>query len=144
MILGNGDVLTLGDAYTKIRETNADGAMVGRALFGNPWFFHPTRSLPHRLTALPTHGVNREEIITADISNGAIEYVDLTERLNVLVEHSKLFVELLPFKNFSIMKKHYKAYVNGFTGAAGLRASLMESGSPDEVAAIVHDFLNNH
>lgn len=140
-ILGNGDVLSLEDAHQKIAETGSDGAMIGRALFGNPWFFHPTRSLPLRLTALPTHGVNREEIVTNDTSDATMEYVTLEERLLVLVEHSKLFVELLPAKNFSVMKKHYKAYVNGFPGAAPLRSALMESNSPAEVERIVHDFL---
>lgn len=142
LILGNGDVLSLEDARGKAELCRADGIMVGRALFGNPWFFHPERRLPTRLTALPTHGVNRETIITEDTTNDNLEYISLSERLNVLVEHSKLFVELLPFKNFSVMKKHYKAYVNGFPGAADLRGKLMESNSPEEVEAIVHDFLN--
>jgi tRNA-dihydrouridine synthase len=62
--------------------------------------------------------------------------------LKVMVEHSKLFVELLPFKNFSVMKKHYKAYVNSFPGAAELRAKLMESNSPEEVEVEVDKFLS--
>lgn len=140
-ILGNGDVLTLADAKAKVHEYGVDGAMVGRALFGNPWFFHPTRRLTTRLTALPTHGVNRDTIITTDTSDELADYVTLEERLLVLVEHTQLFVELLPFKNFATMKKHYKAYVNGFPGAAELRAVLMEKNSPAEVAEVVHAFL---
>lgn len=141
LILGNGDVLSLKDAEEKITQSGADGAMVGRALFGNPWFFNPRRSLPMKLTALPTKGVNRETIIATDTSDSSIDYVSLEERLLVLVEHTKLFVVLLPFKNFNVMKKHYKAYVNGFVGAAALRSKLMESNSPEEVEAIVHEFL---
>lgn len=141
VILGNGDVLTLEDAHDKIEETGVDGVMVGRALFGNPWFFNPYKRLPIRLTALPTHGVNRDTIITEDTNDKEVEYVGLSERLEVLIEHSRLFEELLPFKNFSIMKKHYKAYVNGFYGAAELRARLMEQNSADEVAKVVHAFL---
>lgn len=142
LILGNGDVLSFEDARGKAELCRADGIMVGRALFGNPWFFHPTKRLPIRLTALPTHGVNRETIITEDTSDANIEYVTLEERLLVLVEHSKLFVELLPFKNFAVMKKHYKAYVNGFPGAAELRGQLMECGSPEEVEMVVEKFLH--
>lgn len=141
LILGNGDVLSIQDAKDKLAATGADGAMVGRALFGNPWFFHPTRSLPTKLTALPTHGVNRDTIIEEDTSAEGIEYISLEERLTVMIEHTKLFVELLPFKNFNIMKKHYKAYVNGFPGAAALRGSLMEAQSPEEVESLVHEFL---
>lgn len=141
IILGNGDVLSLHDAREKVTRTGADGAMVGRALFGNPWFFHPHKRLPTRLTALPTHGVNRETLIVEDTGDASVTYITLEERLRVLVEHTRLFVELLPFKNFAVMKKHYKAYVNGFPGAAELRGELMSSNTPEEVAAIVEAFL---
>ena len=110
-ILGNGDVLDMSDARKKIDETGADGAMLGRAIFGNPWLFSEHT---------PT----------------------LEEKLKVMVEHTKLFEELLPHKNFAVMKKHYKAYVNGFDGASELRQRLMETNSAEEVEAIVVQFLN--
>lgn len=142
-IIGNGDVLSPEDGYAKIAKSGADGAMVGRALFGNPWFFHPTKRLPHTLTALPTHGVDRDTIIAPHQGDDTIEYVTLEERLRVLVEHTELFVELLPHKSFATMKKHFKAYVGGFPGAAPLRAALMETNGPAEVRALVEAFLAN-
>lgn len=64
------------------------------------------------------------------------------EKLEVLVEHTKLFEKLLGgYKNFAVMKKHFKAYVNGFSGAVGLRQSLMEADNADEVAEMVANFL---
>jgi len=142
-IIGNGDILSMEDAENKIRETGVDGAMVGRAMFGNPWFFNPNKRLPTKLTALPTHGVNRDTIIVNDTTDTAVEYVTLPERLLVLVEHSHLFTELLPHKNFAVMKKHYKAYVHGFPGAVELRTKLMECNTPAEVEVVVHAFLAN-
>lgn len=38
-LLGNGDVKTLEDAHQKIKTYGVDGVLVGRATFGNPWFF---------------------------------------------------------------------------------------------------------
>lgn len=143
LIIGNGDVLSLDDARAKIAESGVDGAMIGRAMFGNPWFFHPTVSLPLRMKALPTHGVKLEDISEADNTDETLNYVSISERLRVLVEHSYLFCELLPFKNFAIMKKHYKAYVNGFTGAAALRIKLMEQPDPTGVEQVVNEFLTN-
>lgn len=141
-IIGNGDVLSQADATAKLAASGADGAMVGRALFGNPWFFHPTKRVPLKLLALPTSGVNREEIIVADESEAGVEYVSLEARLRVMVEHTQLFAELLPHKNFATMKKHYKAYVHGFPNASTLRARLMEDcNTPDEVATVVEQFL---
>lgn len=111
LIFGNGDVKNLAEARERIKETGADGVMLGRAIFGNPWLFSEH---------IPTQ----------------------SEKLNVLVEHTKLFEKLLGnTKNFAIMKKHYKAYVNGFDGAGELRAKLMETDNASQVEKIVHEFL---
>jgi nifR3 family TIM-barrel protein len=114
LILGNGDVESVDDARAKAELSRADGVMLGRSIFGNPWLFHPTK----------------------DLSN-----VSLPERLAVMVEHTRLFEELLPHKNFAIMKKHYKAYVNGFDGAKELRGELMNANSAEEVDKITAHFL---
>lgn len=115
-IIGNGDALSLADARNKALATGADGVMLGRAIFGNPWLFHPTK---------------------------LVEEIPLEERLRVMVEHSKLFTEILPFKNFAVMKKHYKAYVKDFPGAAELRAELMEQEDAVAVEVVVKKFLAN-
>ena len=114
LIFGNGDVLDIQDAERKVKETGCDGVMLGRAIFGNPWCFSRT--------------VKRED-------------VSIPDRLRVMVEHTKLFEELLPHKSFAIMKKHYKAYVNGWDGAKELRLKLMETKTAMEVAEIVDEYL---
>jgi tRNA-dihydrouridine synthase len=115
LIFGNGDVTDLNDAENKVKETGCDGVMMGRAIFGNPWRFSRT--------------IERDS-------------VPISERLNVMVEHTKLFEELLPHKSFAIMKKHYKAYVNGWDGAKELRMKLMEAKNAKEVADIVGSYLS--
>ncbi|MBP6942875.1 MAG: tRNA-dihydrouridine synthase [Candidatus Buchananbacteria bacterium] len=118
LIGGNGDVKDIADARVKAVETGADGIMLGRAIFGNPWLFD-------------------EKIV--------YEQIPITERLRVMVEHTKLFEELLgDVKPFGIMKKHYKAYVNGFDGAKELRVELMEkANTAAEVEGIVKKYLNS-
>lgn len=116
LILGNGDALSVTDAREKAAASGADGVMLGRAIFGNPWLFHPT----------------------LDASNVSIE-----TKLSVMVEHTKLFEALLPEKNFSIMKKHYKAYVHGFDGARELRAELMDARDAQDVEKIVSTFVHD-
>jgi nifR3 family TIM-barrel protein len=112
LIAGNGDALSIADAKKKVEETGADGVMLGRAIFGNPWLFP-------------------EKIPTVE------------EKLRVMVEHTKLYVELLgDIKNFAIMKKHYKAYVAGFDGAAELRAKLMDAKDVGEIETLVNEFLS--
>lgn len=113
LILGNGDVIDMADARVKALESGCDGMMLGRAIFGNPWLF-----------ATP----KRE--------------VSLQEKLETLVEHTEAFEEILPHKNFAIMKKHYKAYVTGFEGAKEFRTELMEAKDAGEVRTCVEAFLS--
>ncbi len=114
LIFGNGDVTDLDDARKRVEETNCDGVMLGRAIFGNPWLFSGDKK---------------------------IESISIPERLKVMVEHTKLFEEILPHKNFAIMKKHYKAYVNGFDGAKELRVKLMEAKDSKEIEEIITNYL---
>ncbi len=44
-------------------------------------------------------------------------------------------------KSFNIMKKHYKAYVNGWDGAKELRIKLMNTKNSKEVESIVKEYL---
>ena len=39
LIIGNGDVADLDEARKKAKESGADGVMIGRGIFGNPWLF---------------------------------------------------------------------------------------------------------
>ena len=110
-ILGNGDALNLSDARKKVEDSGADGAMLGRAIFGNPWLF-------------------------------ADKVPSLQEKLTVMVEHTKLYEELLGGKkSFAVMKKHYRAYVNGFDGAKELRMELMEAKDAKDVEQTTKKFL---
>jgi len=115
LIIGNGDIKDLNEAEKKAKETGADGVMIGRGIFGNPWLFNKE--------------INRED-------------VSLEERLKVMVEHTKLFEKLHGNKkNFATMKKHYKAYAEGFDGAKELRVKLMEAKNASEVESTVKDFF---
>jgi nifR3 family TIM-barrel protein len=119
LIIGNGDVKDMDDARSKAEEFGADGIMLGRAIFGNPWLF----SSLHGKQVVPT----------------------IPEKLTVMVEHTKLYEKLLgDIKSFAIMKKHYKAYVNGFEGAKEFRTELMEAKNSKEVGDKVKIFLKNH
>ena len=44
LVIGNGDVLNLEDGILKAKESGADGVMLGRAIFGNPWLFNSEKN----------------------------------------------------------------------------------------------------
>jgi len=113
LIIGNGDLTDITDAEAKVKESGADGAMLGRAIFGRPWLFDESKN------------------------------PDTNERLYIGVEHAQVFQELLgDIKNFAIMRKHFKAYCEGFPGAKELRMELMETKNADEVKQVINSFTS--
>jgi nifR3 family TIM-barrel protein len=105
LLIGNGDVIDLDDAKANVAETGCDGVMIGRGMFGNPWVFAGRKSTD----------------------------ATLDEKLAALLELAQGFEQLTPPKHFAILKKHVKAFVTGFDGAAPLRAKLMEANSAEEL-----------
>lgn len=127
LIFGNGDIISVSDGFNKAKETGADGVMLGRAIFGNPWLFK-----------------NMEKECGGESFEDNTQYKPTTEeKLRVMVLHTKEFEKQLGgIKNFAVMKKHYKAYVNGFDGAKELRLELMENaGTAAEVEGVVDRFI---
>ncbi len=39
LVLGNGNIMSMAEADEKTKKYKLDGVLIGRALFGNPWFF---------------------------------------------------------------------------------------------------------
>lgn len=116
LIIGNGDVKNLADARVKIDETKCDGAMLGRAVFGNPWIF-----------------------TEADCATKTPE-----EKIRALIEHVELFQKHLSgFQNDAVMKRHFKAYIGGWDHAKDLRQSLMDAESLDAAKVVLQSALNN-
>ena len=112
LLIGNGDVNDLDDAKIKITESGCDGIMFGRAMFGNPWVF-----------------TNRQP-----------ETISLQEKLDALIELAHDFEKITPPKHFAILKKHIKAFVTGFSGAAELRARLMSANSASELERLARAY----
>lgn len=116
LIIGNGDVQSLKDAKEKIKQSGADGAMLGRALLGNPWIFDETK-----------------------------KEVTVEEKLDAALEHTKMFLDFWQQKkSFELMKKFYRAYINNFPLAKELRAEMMEKKSFEEIKGVVEKFKKNH
>lgn len=109
IFLGNGDITSREDALQKIKISETDGALVGRATFGNPWFF--------------------------DASNPEITE---SMRKKKAIEHCALFETIFPARKFFIMRKHLGWYMKDFSGARELRGKLMLSNNTKEVAEMMN------
>lgn len=114
LILGNGDVRSLGEIEEKARLYGVDGVMVGRGIFDTPFLFRD-------LTPRPWPAA---------------------ERLELLLQHLALYRRTWGERHYPRLKKFYKMYVGGFAGAAHLRAELMETGGVPEAEALVRRWLD--
>mgnify|MGYP001610228423 FL=1 len=113
LIIGNGDVKNKKEGLARAKETGCGGIMIGRGFFGKPWL------------------LNENFNPTAE------------QKLEILLKHTKLFVKIFGTnKHFDVMKKHFKAYVNGFDGAKELRTKLMQTKNAKEVEKIINQENN--
>lgn len=111
LILGNGDIKDVEDGMLKVKETGADGVMLGRAIFGNPFLF---------ATSVPTP---RERLET------------LREHIKLFDE------KLGQIKNFAIMKKHFKSYLGFISNSSDLKEVLMRAGAAEAAVEAIDNFL---
>lgn len=115
-ILANGDVKSYSDYKRVLEVTGAFGALIGRGSYGNPWIF----------------------------KGKDFEDVPLNEKVAVLIEHTKKFIELNPDpKAFVQMRKHFGWYIKGFDGAKEIREKLMRASSLTDVELILQT-IGNH
>jgi nifR3 family TIM-barrel protein len=115
-VIGNGDIKSLADARLKIAETGADGAMVGRGIFENPFLF----------------------------ADASISDKTPAEKMQLLLDHMHLWQQTWgTSKHFPTLRKFFKVYANGFPGAQDLRMQLMETQTPEETEQIVTKFLQS-
>lgn len=110
-VIGNGDISSLEDAKKRIKDYGVDGAMIGRAAFGNPWIFK---------------GKNLED-------------VSLDERFRIAQEHAQLYEKVFENNHFVAMRKHLAWYCKGFHGAGIVRKRLMQTSTAQEVSETLMD-----
>jgi nifR3 family TIM-barrel protein len=98
-IHGNGDINSMEEGIERASQTGAEGIMIGRGIFRNPWIFNPEKT-----------------------------EVSQEERIEKLLQHTRLFEKTWSGKkNFNILKRFYKIYLNNFPGAAHIRSRLNEA-----------------
>ncbi len=108
IIIGNGDVFSYQQALDLVAMSGADGFMVGRGIFANPWFFAYNTEISKRM------------------------------KIRELWEHSVLFYRTWGnSKNFAILNKFFKIYISNFEGASDLRSKLMMAKSLEQLRNIL-------
>ena len=116
-VIANGDVRDEESLDAIIKDTGADGVMIGRAAMGNPWIF---KRLNHYLE-----------------TGEKLSSPTLEERFKIIRRHLDL---LLKFKGEYIgireMRKHAAWYTKGLIGGAELRDKINRSETKEDFLKI--------
>ncbi len=127
LIIGNGDIQTYQEAQEKAAQYNLDGIMIGRGVFKNPWIFNP--QIAPTADGQLVNTVTGLAIIPKD-------------RLELLLSHLDLWDKTWgENKNYAVLKKYFKIYIQGFAGSSELRSRLMETKNPAEALDICREIL---
>lgn len=118
-VIANGDITSVEKARHVLEMTNADGLMIGRGAFGNPWIF---RSLLDDATYRPS----------------------VDEIFEVMNTHLEGLYELYgDEKGVRVARKHLLWYSSWFENSSDWRTTLMAARSRDEQYHVLTSLINN-
>ncbi len=119
-VIGNGDVSSPEEAMMRLRETGADGIMVGRAALGNPWLIRDIAA------------AMRGEPVPAPPT--------IEERIDFAREHFDAMIERYGERlGLLQMRKHLGWYVKGIHDAGSMRERINKAVAPDAVRALLDE-----
>jgi tRNA-dihydrouridine synthase len=131
-LLGNGDVMTVSDAFEKIERWGVDGVLIGRGTLGHPgWFDHRAASRPAE-AQVPVEAGNRPgpRAVTPMVAK-------IDHQFRLMMDHARRFEEVFDSKVFPRMRKHLAWYCKGFPLAAKLRAEMMRVCNAADVERLI-------
>ena len=128
LAMGNGDIKNLNDAHQRIQSSGVNGVLIGRGALGNPWVFQEIQKVRHALTTR-----SPLELQTSEPS--------LDEKFQAMVHHAKCFETIHGAERFVRMRKHLGWYCSSFPHAAAMRAQMVRTNSPQDVANILQTYL---
>lgn len=130
----NGDIKDLGQCRElSARYPGVDGYMIGRGVFENPYCF-----TEHEPTTEDLFGLLRRHLDLFD----AEDMKRLGRQAERMRDDAEFALRMggkvrgLPFEP---LKHYFKIYVNGFPGAAELRAKMMECKTTDGVRKVLEE-----
>lgn len=123
-VVGNGDIETPADAARMLRETEADGVMIGRTALGNPWIFP---QIQYYLTT--------GELLPAPTPE---------DRIAMALRHARLAVETSALDERRVcfqLRSQLPPYLTGVRGKARVNEALKQVESLREVENLLVDLL---
>ncbi|WP_205481702.1 tRNA dihydrouridine synthase DusB [Sphingomonas arenae] len=119
-VIVNGDICSLEDAREALRQSAADGLMIGRGAYGRPWLLGQ---------------------IMADLAGGARPEPSMDEQLAIILEQYDAMQSLYGTQTgVNLARKHIGWYTKGLPGSAEFRNKVNTQDDPRVVTAMLRDF----
>ncbi|MCL4351489.1 MAG: tRNA dihydrouridine synthase DusB [Firmicutes bacterium] len=123
-VVGNGDVETPQDALRMLEQTGADGVMIGRASFGDPWVFQRISYFLQTGQPLPAPSAE--------------------QRAGMALWHVQRMVEIKgESTGIAEMRKQLAWYLKGTPGSAAYRAQCTKITTEQDARTLVAEWLDH-
>jgi len=120
-VIVNGDICSLGDAREALRQSGADGVMIGRGAYGRPWL------LGQVMAELGGGGARPDPSLDEQLDAMLRQYEDM---LSLYGTHTGV----------NLARKHIGWYTKGLPGSAELRNQVNQQDNPATVIAMLREF----
>ena len=114
-VIVNGDILTEDDAAEALRQSGADGVMIGRGCYGRPWFPAQVAAVPEHRPPRPRPVAGRAEAHPARRTTARCWPISAATPASALA------------------RKHVSWYSHGLSGSAEFRAAVNRLPDADAV-----------
>ena len=117
-VIANGDIKNPSDAINCLKQTKADGVMIGRAILGSPW----------KLGEID-YGIKEIK---------GFKEPNIEQKLNLIIEHLEELIQEKGDHGLLIARKHISWTCKSFPGATKLRNNLVRSIDHNEVKELIN------
>ena len=122
-VIVNGDINSIADAREALRQSGADGVMIGRGAYGRPWL------LGQAMAALGGGGERPDP--------------SMDEQLSTILEQYQAMLELYGRQTgVNLARKHLGWYTKGLPGSAEFRNSVNSQDDPVVVVEMLREFYS--
>ncbi|MGB8842707.1 MAG: tRNA dihydrouridine synthase DusB [Aliidongia sp.] len=120
-VIANGDIVSLEDAAEAMRQSGADGVMIGRGAYGRPWFIR--------------------QVIEFLKTGRRAPDPPLAQQMAALLEHfDDMLIHYGRETGVRMARKHVAWYSKGLPGSAEFRAEVNQMADAERVCALIRRF----
>jgi tRNA-dihydrouridine synthase B len=122
-VIVNGDICSIHDGREALRQSGADGLMIGRGAYGRPWLL--------------------AQVMSELGGGGARPAPSLDEQLSTMLEQYQEMLSLYGVQTgVNLARKHIGWYTKGLPGSAELRNKVNQQDDPAVVVRMLEEFYS--